>query len=938
MNKIFKCGIALLMGLFTAVGMSAQGMMEALPVEEGVIVGQLPNGLTYYIRHNETPKGQADFYIAQKVGSILEEDNQRGLAHFLEHMCFNGTDNFPGKGIINYCESIGVKFGANLNAYTSVDETVYNISSVPVARQGVQDSCLLILHDWSCGLTLDPAEIDNERGVIHEEWRRRTVGQMRLMELLLPTVYPNNKYGERLPIGIMDVVDNFPPQAIIDYYHTWYRPDQQAIIVVGDIDPAYIEGKIKEIFSPIAMPENAKERYYVPVEDTPGTIVAIGADPEMDRQVAMMFFKMEPLIPREVRNTIAFYPINYATTLISDMLSTRLSDIANKPDSPFGYAGFNYGEFFIACTKDALSLTVIGKDDNITNDIQAAYREVMRALRGGFTVGEYERAKAEFLSRIQKQYDQRDKTPSESYSYEYVRAFIDNTPIPGIETEKQIYDMMAQALTVDQINGMLAEMISEDNRVVAIMVPEAEGIVVPTEQGVLDALAAVDAEDLEPYKDEMRTDPLIPALPAVGAVAAEQHSDMWDATEWTLSNGVKVIVKPTTLKNNDIQFYAIAKGGYSVLPAEDADNIIFLPYAINNYGLGAYSNSDLSKYLQGKQVGLSLSIDKYDRSLDGNATKQDLGTLMELIYAYFTEFDIKADEFAAGQNLFKGILSNQESTPEFQFQQLVQSVLYKAASEQLITSAIIDRANCDRTNAIVKQMLANAGDFTFVFVGDFSLDELKPLVEQYIATLPTGAGSVEYVTNAALEPTLGAQVTEKSMTMTTPQVWAYYNYAGKRTYTAKDRAIASIVGQIMSTRLLNKVREEMGATYSIGSRGSMDRTGEANFNLIIPFPMKPELRNEVLAAVDQIIVEMGQNITADELATVREYMVKVSTEALDENESWAGAIGNYYLNNVMTFLGAVDVYNSITVEDLMNFWNDILAQNNRQLIILNPAE
>lgn len=939
MKKLFKCTLALIAGLFATAGASAQGFdqLPAMPVDSAVVVGQLPNGLTYYIRHNETPKGQADFFIAQKVGSILEEDNQRGLAHFLEHMCFNGTENFPEKGIINWLQSIGVKFGQNLNAYTSIDETVYNISDVPVARQSVQDSCLLILHDWSCALTLDPKEIDAERGVIHEEWRRSMVGQMRILEQLLPVIYPNNKYGVRLPIGTMDVVDNFPPQAIIDYYHTWYRPDNQAIIVVGDIDPNYIESKIKEMFSPIKMPENPRERYYVPVEDTEGTIVAIGKDTEMSAPVALMMFKYDQPIPREARNTQAYYGVQFMTDMVEDMLNSRMQDIANKPDAPFAMASVELDNFFLASTKDALTLQVVAKGNDMTEALQAAYREILRALRGGFTAGEYERACAELRSRYQRLYDQRNNTPNETYSREYVRAFVDNEPIPGISIEKQMYDAMTSMVPVTVISQMLPEIVTDNNRVVLMMLPDNANFTVPTEAQVLDALKAVDGEEIEAYKDEVRTDPLIPNLPAPGSIVGERHLDEWDATELTLSNGVKVIVKPTQFKENDIQFAAAAKGGFSVLPDSYASSIQFLPYSMSKHGLGDYSDSDLTKYLQGKQVGLSFDFSKYDRTATGATTIQDLPTLMELIYANFAEFSYKPDEFTAIQNMITGLLSNQESEPQFLFQQLMLNTLFKAPALHMLTTKAIAEASCDQTVEIAKTMLANPTDFTFTFVGNIDMNTFRPLVEQYIATLPVGTG-VAYKPEAAFEVTKGTATVTESCTMSTPQTWALYLISGTEKYTPKQRAMASMVGQVMSTRLLNKVREEMGATYSIGAHSMMSRTGDTNTMLQIAFPMKPEMKDEVFAAIDVIIKDMAKNVTADELTPVREFMVKEATANLEENDEWAESMANTSINGVNVFTGAADVINSVTVDDLMKFWQEVLDQNNFQLIILNPAE
>ena len=940
MNKLFKRGLALALGLVSATGMFAQGMpqMQPLPVDTAVRTGVLPNGLTYYVRHNETPKGQADFYIAQKVGSILENDDQRGLAHFLEHMCFNGTQNFPGKGIINWLETKGVKFGQNLNAYTSVDETVYNISAVPVSSKSVQDSCLLILHDWANALSLEPSEIDAERGVIHEEWRMRMVGQMRLLENLLPTIYPDSKYGHRMPIGTMEVVDNFPYQALVDYYHTWYRPDQQGIIVVGDVDPDYIVGKIKEYFTPIEMPKDAKERVYLTVNDTPGTIYAIGQDKEMQAPMAMMMFKMDKMLPKEIRNTQAYYPVTYMTTVIEQMLNQRLDDISNKPDAPFAAAGMSFGDFLISKTKDAVNLTIVSKGNDMPQAIQAVYRELLRAARGGFTQGEFERANAEIRSRYQKAYDTRNNTQNETFSSQYVRAFIDGNPIPGIEMEKQIMDAMTQAIPLQAVNQLLPELIKNDNRVLLVMMPEAEGFSLPTEPQLADALTAVDGEELEPYKDEMKAEPLIPNLPAPGKIVSETRNDQWNAIEYTLSNGVKVVVKPTNFKENEIVFQAFALGGISTLPEEAAATVLFFPYASTKQGLGDYTNSDLAKYLQGKQVGVNFSADSYTRELSGNSTKQDLPTLMELIYANFTEFNITPEEFQAAQNMFNGVLANQENTAEFNFGKLLSKVLFKSGLRQQITTDAINKADQALTVKIVRDMMANAGEYTFYFAGNIDVEAFKPLMEQYIATLPASSEKAGFTTNPAFEFVTGTNTTNESMAMTTPQVWAMVGVSGHVKYTPENKAIIKLLSSVLDKRLLNKVREEMGATYSIGAGAAISGISNNNALVQIPFPMKPELKDEVMAAVNKILDEAETNITDAELAPFKEFLVKEAVEAQEENSEWLEAMTLEKASGVDTFNGYVDVINAVTADQVMKFWKELRAQGNIQYIFLNPAE
>ncbi len=948
MKTFFRRGIALTLMCVAAVGTmtvkaqeaEAMPQMPPLPVDAAVRVGHLDNGLTYYIRHNETPKGQADFYIAQKVGSILEEENQRGLAHFLEHMCFNGTSHFPGNDLIDWLESVGVKFGYNLNAYTSIDETVYNISSVPVARQSVQDSCLLILHDWACDLTLDPAEIDKERGVIHEEWRRTNVGQMRILEKLTPKIYPDNRYGVRWPIGTMEVVDNFKPQALRDYYETWYRPDQQGIIVVGDIDVDYIEGKIKELFSPIQMPANPKEREYVQVQDTPGTLYAIGTDKEMSAPVFMMMFKNEVFIPREVRNTQAFYPAYFLFKMASSMLNSRLDELAQKPSTNYAQAGADLGDFLLAKTKGALTLQGYAKGGDIIPGFKEAYRELLRAARGGFTVSEYERAKAEFLSRIEKQYNNRNNAETESYSKELVRSFIDNDPIPGIEFEYQFLQQIASMFNVDMVNSILPQLIQENNRAFLAMLPENESVSVPTEEQIAAAIAEVEAEDIEPYRDEMKAEPLIPTLPKAGAVKSNKQLAEWDATEYTLSNGVKVIVKPTNFKENEVQLFAIAKGGISTVDDSKASTVKFLDYAMSQHGLGTYTALDLQKYLQGKQANVSLDLSSYYRTIKGITTVKDLPTLMELLYMTFVDFNITEDEFAATQSSISGVLANQESTPEYLFSKGALSNLFKAASRQSLSVADITAADRQATLDIVHSMVANAADFTFVFTGNIDMATFKPLMEQYIATLPVNKKkSLNTVSKRAdIEPNLGASNVRETTAMQTPQSWVFIGQVAKLPYTAENKTIISIASQILSNRLLKKVREEMGATYSIGAGGSIDRLSDANTFIQIAFPMKPEMKDEVLPIIKGMIEDMAKTVTVDELNPIKEFMVKDAKESFEDNGNWASAIASTTLNGVQTFTNQIDIVNSITVEKIQDLMSTILKQGNYRVYVLDPAE
>ncbi|MCH5347349.1 MAG: insulinase family protein [Muribaculaceae bacterium] len=943
MKKMFKMLALAIVSVVLCPRLVAQDLSQMqipeLPVDPEVRIGVLPNGLTYYIRHNETPKGQADFYIAQKVGSILEQDNQRGLAHFLEHMCFNGTKHFPGNGIVDWCESVGIKFGANLNAYTSVDQTVYNISNVPVARKGVQDSCLLILHDWANDLLLEPEEIDKERGVIHQEWRRTNVGQMRIIEQLLPVMYPNSPYGYRLPIGTMEVVDNFPYQALRDYYEAWYRPDQQGIIVVGDIDVDRIENKIKEIFSDIEMPADAPERVYFPVADHEGTIYAIGHDPEQTTNIVQMMFLSDPL-PREYHNTAIFLQMQYMERMISSMLNERLNEIMSSPNSPFAAASCSFGEYFLAKTKDAFTISAVANGTDVKGALEAVYREAVRAAKGGFTASEYERARSKYLANLENVYNNRESRQTGSYVQEYVDNFLDNDAIPGIEVEYQIMTQIANMISVDVLNEVFAQTMTDDNRVILSLNADNPDGVYPTEEEFVEAVKKVDSETIEAFVDQVKEEPLVANLRPAGTIVKTEELPQWGATEWTLSNGAKVIAKKTDFKKDEIQFMALAKGGTSVLPAKFDTDLRVLDIFLNDNGLGTYSQNDLKKYLAGKKVSLSLSLDDYTRDMSGSTTPKDLGTLMELIYMTMTEYNYTAEEFAALQSTISGIIANQVSSPEYKFQVAVNEALYESPRKQTLNAADVNNANRENIIEIARQMTANAADYTFVFVGNFDEAQLRELVEKYIASLPGDAAKAVTapVFNAALDIKPGAGINASTARMQTPQSYVFIVDQTNLPYNAKNQKIASVAGQILSQRLLEKIREEMGAVYSIGAAAAMMRVADVNNTILqSQFPMKPEMQDEVLAEIKTIMGQMGENVKPEELAKVKEYMIKSFAEQKELNGPWIGAIGGWTRNGVDTFNGTDTVVDSITTTDIQDFMKALAGSGNYRVVVLGPA-
>lgn len=938
MKKLLISAFVAVIGLCSA---QAQMMPQVppAPVDTALRMGKLDNGLTYYIRHNENPKGLGYFYIAQSVGSILEEDNQRGLAHFLEHMAFNGSKHFPAGTLVSWCEKNGIKFGYDLNASTGTERTVYNVASVPTATKELQDSVLFILYDWADGLTLDPEEIDKERGVIHEEWRQSNSGQMRVLTELLPKMYPGTRHGYRLPIGTMEVVDNFPPQALRDYYEKWYRPDNQAIIVVGDIDPDYIEGKIKELFSPIQMPANPAERVQFDVPDTPGTIYAMGKDKEIPAIQAQMFFKTDLLIPKEMRNSQAAFPVSYLTSIVPMMLNARLDEISQQPDAPFAGAGVYYGDYFLSPTKEAFTVSVTAKDGDVRGGLAAAYREVLRAAKHGFTPGEYERARAEYLSQLEKAANNEGKRQSKAWVQQYVNNFTENTPLSSPKQKYEILNAMVPMLPVEAINQLLPQLITNDNRVVLVLTPDDEHNYLPTEEAMAAALTAVDGETLEPYRDAMKEEPLIPELPAPGKIVSEQPDALYGATLLTLSNGVKVYVKPTTFEDNEIRMAAVANGGYQAYPQDMAAEIISMPYLEAAEGLGEYTALDLQKYTQGKQASVSLGLGGTSRRLSGTTTVKDLPTMMELLYMNFIAPTYDAKEFEANQKNYASMLKHQENSPDFKFAQRLMKRIYAAPAKQMVTDSILLAADRGKMVDLRQEATRNAAEYTFVFVGNIDMDTLKPLLEQYVATLPAtpeGVLTREPAPLGAYEPKPGRDIYDFEEEMETPQTSVFITAMAPVDYNTANFVLGQVAGQILSQRLIKTVREDWGAVYSIGASGYVDDNAANNAVMAMQFPMKPEMHQKVLDFIEKEMNNMASDVTDEEVAKVKEFMTKNLNENLEKNAFWVNNLTSMQQNGIDIVTDRAEVIANLNPQQVKDYMKALMAAGNYTVITMSP--
>ena len=937
LRKLFAAAMMLV-----ALGSMAQSM----PIENdpSVRTGKLPNGLTYYVKQNNWPEHRVNFYIAQRVGSLQEEESQRGLAHFLEHMAFNGTEHYPGNGVIDYTRSLGVEFGRDLNAYTSVDQTVYNINDVPSNRVSALDSCLLILKDWSNGLLLEGDEIDKERGVIHEEWRVRSSASQRMFERNLEKLYPGSKYGKRMPIGLMSVVDNFKYNEIRDYYHKWYRPDNQAIVVVGDIDVDRTEAKIKEMFGAIPAPAaDAAQVVDVEVPDNKEPIIVVDKDKEQQMNIIQVMYKTDPL-PNEMKSDISYMLMKYAIDMACTMLDKRLDEKSQDPDCPYMQAGAGYGNYIFAKTKDCFQLFIAPKEGKTNEAVKAVTEEALRASQHGFTATEFARVKDDYMSNLEKQYNNRNQINNDSFGREYCAHYLNNEPYPSIEWTYQMMNMIAPNVGVEMINQLMAQMMptTDENLVVLNFNPDKEGVALPAESELMGAINAAQEAKLEAYVDNVKDEPLMTVMPKPGKIVKETENKQLGFKELILSNGAKVILKPTTFKDDEIRYKAVSKGGSSLYGPEDWANCQMFDAVIGMSGLGNFSSNELQKALAGKNANVDLSMSTTRESLSGNSTKKDLETMFQMNYLYFTS--IKKDEKAVTSllNMLETQLKNKSTVPMAIFGDSVKNTIYNHSwRERPFNAENVKDINYDRVLEIAKERTANAADFTFYFVGSFDEATIKPLIEQYIASLPAKKGQAEDFKEVTQLAT-GNVVNEFIQKMETPQATAVMMWhSSLAPYTMENDIKADITGQVLETLLLKKVREDEGAAYSPNGYAGMSMIGKKPFiQSVASISMKPEKKDIVLNIMRESLNEIANGqVEADALQKIKEKMLKDYDTNAKSNGSWINMLNTYNDYNLDLFNGYKEAVNKVTAADISNFVKtQLLSAKNRIEVIMLPQE
>ena len=911
MKKLILSTLVLVLSLI-AVAQQPQ----PLPIDSAVRVGKLENGLTYYIRHNEYPKQRAEFHIAQAVGAILEEDHQNGLAHFLEHMAFNGTEHFAGKGIIEYFESIGVNFGGNINAYTSLDETVYRLSEVPTVREGIIDSALLVMHDWACGLLLLEDEIDNERGVIREEWRTGMGASRRMWKHSNMLKYPGSQYAKRDVIGDTAVINNFEYDALRDYYKKWYGPDNQAIIVVGDIDVDQIEQKIKALWADVPARANRGERPLYSVDDNETPIVAIVKDKEAQNTRIELEFKKGKL-PKEFRGTDAAYVQAGMLDLICDMLNNRFQELSVDPNATFVGAGSFYGE--TVKEKDAFTAVYIAKQGQETQAYKDLLTQLEKMRRYGFTTSELERVKKEWLSYYEKAYNERGTVRNISRAQECIRHYLDGAPMTGEEWEYQMMQQILPMVNVDMLNQVAQQLVTDENLIIAFQAPiEA---VLPTEAEAVEMLAAVKNEEIEAPVEEAIRENLVETAPKAGKIKKTTYNETLGVTEWTLSNGVRVVIKPTEFKQDEILFSAFSKGGQSLVSTEDLVSAALATDVVSVSGIADMTMTDLQKALTGKNVSYSPSINANTESVDGGSTVKDLETLLQLNYLYFTAPRRDEDAYAMLMSILESQLANRDKNPKSAFSDSIKMMSSNNSPRAIImTTETLKKANMDKALEIYKARFANPADFVFTFVGNVNPEDkaFQKIVCTWIGGLKTSKKK-ESVQNHGVYAPKGINknyFTRQMETKTASNRIQYTSY--DMPYTLANDLNMEMIGRILSTRYLESIREREGGSYGVGCSGTMDIIPVPCARLIMQFDTDPEKQEKLMGIIHEEVNTIVANGPLDkDLQKEKESMLKDFQEDLEKNNYWDTVLYMYYMygiDYIADYKAAVEAITAETVQ------------------------
>lgn len=904
------------------------------PLDPKVRYGVLPNGMKYYIRENKLPENRAEFYIAQNVGAIQEDDNQDGLAHFTEHMAFNGTKNFPKKALLDYLATIGVKFGQNVNAGTGVEQTTYMVTSVPLLREGILDSALLVLHDWANFISFEPAEIESERGVIREEWRMYGSAGMRMDNKLRPVIYKDSKYAKRNVIGDTAVINNFEHETIRNFYKKWYRPDLQALVIVGDFDGNAVEAKIKKLFSDIPAAVNPAPREIYPLPNNVEPLIGVASDPEATNTEIAVYYKAEKV--KDSDKNLGYMRLQLAQRLINSMFGQRMSEISRKENAPFLNAACFYSGFTRA--KDAFIGYAYARNNEGIKALSALLTEMERMKQFGFTQGELDRAKASLMRNYESQFTEKDKRKNRELVYPNIGHFTSNNPNPGIEYEYEFAKNMIPGITIQEINNEVKKYVHPENMIVSVTGPEKEGVTLPKEQEIKDAIAAVSTSKIEAYVDNLSGKKLIEKELAPGKIAKISTNASMGTTEWVLSNGIKVIFKPTDFKEDELIMQAYSIGGYSAADNSAIPSAQVMGSIVNEMGVGNFSRTDLNKMMAGKRVSVNPSIFGDREGISGYMSPKDLETGLQLVHLYFTQPRWNETDFKTWLDRMKSNYINMQAEPRKAYSDTLTVVMNNHNKRfRPFTYQLLDEVKLEKVKAFYKDRYCDPGDFTFVFTGNIKPDEVKPLFEKYLASLPTIKRKDVYKDDGVRQPK-GKVVNDFSRENKTPRTSVYVNYNGTCKYTADDMLYLATIRHILELRYVEAIREEKGGSYHVGVSYQAKRLPEQTFNLNMSFDTDPKLADDLKAIVHREVKKIIENgPTEVDLQKAKEFFLKQRQEDMKENNWWlSGPLTEYYYHNIDILNGYETRVKNLTVKAVQDYAKKALTQGNTIEVVMRP--
>ena len=885
-------------------------LAQKLPTDPDVTTGTFPNGLRYYIRKNNLPEKRAELRLAVNVGSLVEEDDQQGLAHFVEHMAFNGTKNFPKSDIVKFMESIGMQFGPSVNAFTSFDETVYMLQ-IPTDKPEVIDRSLLVLEDWAHNVSFDGTEIDKERGVIMEEWRLRRGAAARMQDQQFPVLLKGSRYADRLPIGKPEILQNFKHDRLKQFYADWYRPDLMAVVAVGDFDKTAMLALVEKHFAALPRASKPRPRPSYDVPKQPGTLFAVATDPEASMTQVTVYNKMAFRDP----STAGAYRQQLVERLFSSMLSARLTEIAQKPDAPFLNAATGRGLFVKSA--EASMLMALAKEDSIDRALETLFVEAERVNKFGFTASELEREKESLLRGLSQLMAEKDKRQSRQLADEYIRNFTQAEAFPGLDYEADLTRKVVPGISLTEVNGLAKEWMPEGNRVVLISAPQKPTLKIPDEATLSAAIKSAASKPLQPYEDTANKAAFFRATPAPGTVTKTNVRAEYGITEWTLSNGVRVAVKPTTFKEDEVMFRAFSPGGTSLVADDDLVWAESAAPIIVNSGLGPFNRIELSKMLSAKIAGASPYIGELEEGMSGSASVKDLETMFQLIYMRFTEPRADQDIFKIVQTQSKMLLANQKATPEFAFTEaLTEALTQNHPRERTPTPEMFDRLDLAKSLAFYKDRFADASDFTFVIVGSIDPATLKPMVEKYLGSLPsTGRKEMWKDHNVRSPSTVVERRVEKGLE---PKSQSQLIFTGPMTYNQEQRVALRTVASVLQTRLREVLREDLGGTYSVSASAGYTKIPRQEYSLTIDFGSSPDRADELMKRVfAEIEAFKKEGPTDKQLADTREAFIRDHEVNLKSNAYLLGQLAGKYQLGEEAEIGYLwelpAFYNKVTV-------------------------